>query len=69
MRKTAMQEVYENSDRLSISEFIDYIITMRAMLLEKEKQQIVDAYFEGCKDVSLRDMDDAYGYFNKTFTQ
>lgn len=36
-------------------------------LLEKERQQIIDAHFEGGKDVSTRDVDDAEQYYNSTY--
>lgn len=45
--KTALQQLYEEVDSLSIREVFVHLIANRNMYYELEKQQIIDAYWGG----------------------
>ena len=68
--KTAMQEMFEelhaNSYYIPIG-----LLAKCAELMAKEKEQIVNAYKEGCSDSILDESTDeerAEGYYNETYT-
>ncbi len=78
MAKTALQELIEwlpseketgNDKYDNDAVFVDYtsLKSKITSLLNKERQDIEEAYFEGGKDVSTRDYDDAKKYFDETF--
>jgi len=72
--KTAMAELIEKlkekqkTCNLIGGAGIEMAIRYATELLETEKQQIIDAYFNGCKDVSTRDYEDAELYYTQTLT-
>jgi glycosylphosphatidylinositol transamidase (GPIT) subunit GPI8 len=65
-RKTAMQELFDNLEAIDIK----VPIGVKQIFLEKEKEQIKDAYKEGCFDNILDEKTDkvrAEYYYNETY--
>jgi hypothetical protein len=59
MKQTAMMEIL---DMLQVQN------PLRAQMLEKEKQQIIDAYIDRIKD-TYQNRTEAEQYYNQTFKQ
>ena len=73
MNKTAMQELTENYFKLeTIDAFIYWFSVNGEKLLEKEKEQIIDAHLNGQSDhhFSLESrMAESEEYYNQTYKQ
>ena len=86
MNKTAMQrmlddllakrEVYENAKMYECVATLETSIEIARFLLEKEKEQIIDAYKQGCgyeyeyiDDESTSYKEEAEEYYNQTYNQ
>jgi len=69
--KTAMQELIEQFEKIRENNSITAdeniifksIISISKLYLEKEKQQIIEAYHKGFEDI------DGERYYNETYTQ
>jgi hypothetical protein len=69
--KTAMQEMFEELYAYSFEIPIGLLAKCEE-LIEKEKEQIVNAYKEGCSDSILDESTDeerAKEYYNETYTK
>ena len=67
--KTAVKELYERLWETDKDKFT--WIAILDDILEKEKEQIVNAYKQGCSDSILDESTDevrAKGYYNETYT-
>jgi hypothetical protein len=69
--KTALQELLDELDLIKIVEnhnlfMVKYIIEQ---CLEKEKEQIIDAYCNGYQEGSIGDVIQSDEYFDKTYNQ
>jgi hypothetical protein len=68
--KTAMQELISELKRFeSYDPIIQGILKRAEYKLKKEKQQIIDAYYEGDKMEGRASLDDAQQYYNETYNQ
>tara|TARA_R110002126_G_scaffold214988_3_gene361161 strand:+ start:915 stop:1148 length:234 start_codon:yes stop_codon:yes gene_type:complete len=74
--KTAMQELIEYANEFDFGGWEDVFIKKATELLEKEKEQIIDAYKQGCgyeyeyiDDESTSYKEDAEEYYNQTYNQ
>ena len=65
--KTAMQIAIESYKNDGVS-FTDWFIDNYEMLLEKEKEQIIDAYSEGYSD-GVQEPNPNDEYYNQTYNQ
>ena len=68
-----MQELIDKLDNVKPTQYctIETICGWAEFLLEKEKEQIVNAYKEGCSDSILDESTDevrAKEYYNETYT-
>ena len=61
--KTAMQELIFELKLIEAYPMITLVLRMANDLLEKEKEQIIEAYCEGNNDIS------AEKYYNQTYKQ
>jgi len=71
--KTAMQEMFDKLNNVKPTQYcsIQTILGWAEFLLEIEKDQIVNAYKEGCSDSILDESTDeerAEEYYNETYT-
>lgn len=71
--KTAMQEMFDKLNNVKPTQYcsIQTILGWAEFLLEIEKEQIVNAYKEGCSDSILDESTDeerAEGYYGETYT-
>lgn len=68
MNKSAMQELIDFLEpELKMHDFLQLPAYEKAKdLLEKEKQQIIDAYHSGCSDWD-NELSDGDKYYNETF--
>ena len=71
--KTAMQELIDKLNNVKPTQYctIETICGWAEFLLEKEKEQIVNAYKEGCSDSILDESTDeerAEEYYGETYT-
>ena len=66
--KTAMQELIEyfEKDTTKMRDFYVRFMSRRYDLLEKEKQQIEDAYWDGGQDIPLTE-EKCEQYYNKYY--
>ena len=71
--KTAMQELIENYYKLeTIDEFINWFSVNEIKLLEKEKEQIIEANIAGMEFIAVHPdkyKDDSEEYYNQTYNQ
>jgi len=77
--KTSLQELIEyekqlidsNGDVLSAYAILQFVMKKAKSLIEKEKQDLIDAYFEGQKECSneFAMESDARLYYKQTFEQ
>jgi hypothetical protein len=67
--KTVMQTVLDNFNKMGLGGFEMWIIDNEDILLEKEKEQIINAYYEGDKMEGRASLDDAQQYYNETYNQ
>ena len=70
--KTAMQEMFDKLNNVKPTQYcsIETILGWAEFLLEIEKEQIVNAYKEGCSDSILDESTDevrAEEYYNETY--
>ncbi len=64
--KTAMQEIFEYWDTQNNPlTILNWIASNEKRLLEKEKEQIIDAYKEGVNSIIYNQED----YYNQTYNQ
>ena len=72
--KTAMQELIEELKRVQLMTNMNFVIRIASDLLEKEKEQIIESYYEGHtapyfspngNDVEKQ----AEEYYNQTYNQ
>ena len=66
--KTAMQELIEMKKRLSMNEFDTWLLSNIEILLEKEKEQIIDAFNEPLWITGKPNIK-AEEYYNQTYNQ
>lgn len=68
--KTAMTELIEMKKRLSMNEFDTWLLSNIEILLEKEKEQIIDAYDAGFNEAnSIYQNTFSLDYYNQTYNQ
>ena len=66
--KTAMQELLEAYDECKTSyDFNDWLCNNEKKLLEKEKEQIIDAFNEGIDEMAFATS--GINYYNQTYNQ
>ena len=72
----AKRNVYENSKMYECVATLETSIEIARFLLEKEKEQIIDAYKQGCgyeyeyiDDESTSYKEEAEEYYNQTYNQ
>ena len=76
--KTAMQLLFEEFEALSKASrdavdtqtagLLDFLCERKTIALEKEKEQIIDAFVYGEKNIELR-TEEAKKYYNQTYNQ
>ena len=67
--KTVMQTVLDNFNKMGLGEFEMWIIDNEDILLEKEKQQIIDAASNHCYPTEGEALIYAEQYYNQTYNQ
>jgi hypothetical protein len=72
--KTAMQELIDELERVRLMTNMNFVIRIATDSLEKEKQQIINAYTNayliGEDDISVEDANKASEkYYNQTYNQ
>jgi len=69
--KTAMQELISELKRVEDYPMMPFVIRIATDLLEKEKEQIINAYRDGrCTDCPfMYSNEDAEKYYNQTYNQ
>jgi hypothetical protein len=70
MKNTALQDAIDNINYSNINEKL-FVIDILTELMEKEKQDLIDAHYEGQKECSneFAMESDAILYFKETFKQ
>ena len=69
MKHTAV-EWLEEKIKLSLGDEFQYLVGFFTLASEMEKEQIIDAYVEGCRDSILdesRDKTRSEDYYNETY--
>jgi hypothetical protein len=66
--KTAMQELISELKRVEDYPMMPFVIRMATDLLEKEKEQIIDAYY-GKIDGIFGYREEGQEYYNQTYNQ
>jgi hypothetical protein len=66
--KTAMQELISELKRVEDYPMMPFVIRMATDLLEKEKEQIIDAYY-GKIDGVFGYREEGQEYYNQTYNQ
>jgi hypothetical protein len=64
--KTAMQELIDELERVRLMTNMNFVIRIATDLLEKEKEQIIDAYNNGQQ---IPPFEYAEQYYNQTYNQ
>lgn len=65
MKNTVVTEIILNAKLMDKNSFCDWFYENRAYLLEKEKQQIIEAFSQGKKTV----ITEPEQYYNETFNK
>jgi hypothetical protein len=66
--KTAMQELIDELERVRLMTNMNFVIRIATDLLEKEKEQIIDAYY-GNIDGVFGYREEGQEYYNQTYNQ
>jgi hypothetical protein len=66
--KTAMQELIDELERVRSMTNMNFVIRIATDLLEKEKEQIIDAYY-GNIDGVFGYREEGQEYYNQTYNQ
>jgi hypothetical protein len=66
-KRTAMQEVNDMFETLNWQDFLAYMINALPMLLDKEKEQITNAYQKADFAYLEDSIADAENYYNQTY--
>jgi len=67
--KTAMQELIDELERVRSMTNMNFVIRIATDLLEKEKQQIIDASSNHCYPTEGEALMYAEQYYNQTYNQ
>lgn len=67
MENTVLKNIISNFDLMANDHFLDWFKENKEVLLEKEKQQIIDSYLQGFCHCEYEGIIDAQKYYKETF--